>query len=105
MRPGPRWPPLRRKAPSPPVDGRGGRAPVSAALGEVGESSAAGMNPPAGLQYVKWGLSGLSGMPWQRLLSDVPDQHRLVAVAYADWVPARAPRPGEVVRCAIESNL
>jgi uncharacterized protein (UPF0264 family) len=80
----------------------GKRRPVSAALGELvqGEPLFAGK----GLNYVKWGLAECGHRPgWQRELSQRAEQlvHSFpecqpVAVAYADWERARAPRPMEV---------
>jgi (5-formylfuran-3-yl)methyl phosphate synthase len=78
-----------------------GRVPVSAALGELRECSlnSIAAELPRRLTYVKWGLSGLGGEHWEKPL--LPVSHLLaaaapVAVAYADWVRAEAPRPADV---------
>jgi uncharacterized protein (UPF0264 family) len=85
-----------------------GRRPISAALGELSDAMnrSGGLTPLA--QYVKWGLSGCSNS-WQRLLHEamqrVAEQQpncRAVAVAYADWRRAEAPRPEEVCSFAVE---
>jgi uncharacterized protein (UPF0264 family) len=92
-----------------------GQRPISAAMGELvelnewltpPESSLRGLTPPA--QYVKWGLAG-SANSWPRTLhaamrsmvEQLPSC-RAVAVAYADWRRAGAPRPGEVRSFAVE---
>ncbi len=56
-----------------------GRVPVSAALGELGESIAL---PPVALEYVKWGLAGWEGRDWQSALDDAPPN--AVFAGYAD---------------------
>jgi uncharacterized protein (UPF0264 family) len=83
-----------------------GRRPVSAALGELRE------NPPlpdlADLAFIKWGLSGYGRQRvWRAQLAQAGDRVREVnpacrpvAVAYADWQRAQAPRPTEVWRFA-----
>jgi uncharacterized protein (UPF0264 family) len=85
----------------------GGRRPVSAALGELLETSREDL--PAGvtdLAYVKWGLASYRaqgpGPGWldlrravERVAARSPSC-RVVAVAYADWRRARAPAPEEV---------
>lgn len=86
----------------------GGRAPVSAALGELreypfGERTS---DLPVRLAYVKWGLSGLVRKGWHAHF------HRSAAfvapripvlVAYADWVRAESPRPAAVMSYLVES--
>jgi uncharacterized protein (UPF0264 family) len=89
------------------VDFVAGRCPVSAALGEWLEEPAAVLCQ--GLSFVKWGLAGCGQDPhWQRRLARAVaglgggDQGcRPVAVAYADWQRACAPRPGEVWEFAV----
>jgi uncharacterized protein (UPF0264 family) len=82
----------------------GGRAPVSAALGELRDCPLAGVaaDLPAGLTFVKWGLAGLADAAWPRLLLNaryyVP--MRVAAVAYADAGRAAAPPPASVVEFA-----
>src|SRR3954462_13918444 len=48
----------------------GGRVPISAALGELRECPLAGLAAqlPRGISLVKWGLAGLAGEAWPRLL-------------------------------------
>jgi hypothetical protein len=58
-----------------------------------------------GLAYVKVGLAGCAGRAdwsgaWSRLQSQLPRGARLVAVAYADWRAAQAPRPRDVLAAA-----
>jgi uncharacterized protein (UPF0264 family) len=79
-----------------------GRRPVSVALGEWLDASAP---PPAGVQYVKWGLSGCGRRSdWsQRLARDIRElagDCRAVAVAYADWRRAASPPPAEIAERA-----
>ncbi len=65
----------------------GGRAPVSAALGEWADDP--GTIPDIGLTYVKWGLASCRRRPeWRREMTRIlARQHRpqLVLAAYADW--------------------
>jgi uncharacterized protein (UPF0264 family) len=88
-----------------------GRRPVSAALGELAERSDDRPVPlPAGLAYVKVGLSGLGGArDWARRLSRAAEEveaarppRQFVAVAYADHGPAGSPRPDDVCAYACE---
>jgi uncharacterized protein (UPF0264 family) len=82
----------------------GGRVPVSAALGELRDCPLAGVAAelPAGLTFVKWGLSGLANAPWPRLLLNaryyVPT--RAAVVAYADADRCAAPPPAAIVEFA-----
>ena len=84
--------------------------PVSAALGELRQQEPAFGGH--GLSYVKWGLSGYGqGRRWQRDLalaaadlSRSSPASRPVAVAYADWEAASAPRPFDVCRFACENR-
>ncbi len=85
-----------------------GRRPVSAALGEFRVRPLC--DPPAGLAFVKWGLSRcLARARWQEELAAAFDRVRQtrpgclpVAVAYADWQPAEAPPPAAVCAFACE---
>jgi (5-formylfuran-3-yl)methyl phosphate synthase len=89
------------------------RCPVSAALGELLED-AGEVWPPQDvpLTLVKWGLAGYaahSAAVWRselwlavRGLTEHQPNCRAVAVAYADWRRARAPRPEEVCDFARE---
>jgi len=80
----------------------GARAPVSAALGELRDAPlVSDVNAlPTEVGYLKWGLAGLQQEQWteglRRARAFLPDR-RVVAVAYADWVPAEAPRPADVI--------
>ena len=84
--------------------------PVSAALGELLQQGPA--FPDRGLSYVKWGLAGYGrGRLWQKdLIIAAADLRRSsfaprpVAVAYADWEAACAPRPPDVCRFACENR-
>jgi len=76
------------------------RVPVSAALGELADSSQ--FSPIPNLHYVKWGLAQ-SGARWQKRLleaasrwTSINSDCRPVAVAYADWQQAQSPPPNEV---------
>jgi uncharacterized protein (UPF0264 family) len=74
-----------------------GRRPVSAALGELGESGTF----PFPLAFAKWGLAGWGNRSrWPAdLLREASFLHsgcRPVAVAYADWQRAAAPSPCDV---------
>jgi uncharacterized protein (UPF0264 family) len=86
--------------------------PVSAALGELlegGKNKESFLLPGlAGVNHVKWGLAGCGGHEdWPKHLAEAgmvlqqryPDC-RPVAVAYADWQRACAPRPDQVLRFA-----
>jgi uncharacterized protein (UPF0264 family) len=91
----------------------GGRRPVSAALGELLETSWEELPPSVtDLAYVKWGLASYrpqgSGPGWldlrraaERVAARSPSC-RVVAVAYADWRRARSPAPEEVCAFARE---
>jgi uncharacterized protein (UPF0264 family) len=89
-----------------------GRAPVSAAMGEL--LPLPEPYPGTGLAFAKWGLSGYGKdesrrQAWEVELAGAarrPKENnprcRLVAVAYADWRRAGAPRPGEVCDFALD---
>jgi uncharacterized protein (UPF0264 family) len=86
-----------------------GRRPISAALGELTEALA--VPSLKSLAYVKWGLaSAASSWPcllceaMRRMTEQLPNC-RAVAVAYADWQRAAAPRPEEVCSFAIEKAM
>jgi uncharacterized protein (UPF0264 family) len=82
-----------------------GRAPVSAAIGELLDGCA--LQIPPGVEFVKIGLAGCGGvLDWQsrwrvaieaiRQCDDSRPQP--VAVVYADWRAAYAPNPADVLR-------
>jgi (5-formylfuran-3-yl)methyl phosphate synthase len=80
------------------LDSAGG-TPVSAALGELADTAPGDLPAAVGrLAFVKWGLAGRAGAPWERALAAALDSLakaapgcRGVAVAYADWRRASAP--------------
>jgi (5-formylfuran-3-yl)methyl phosphate synthase len=91
----------------------GGRAPVSAALGELFEKGRVGAAPAklavqtAGLSFTKIGLAGAAAFgdwprQWRDALACLPPPVAPVAVAYADWSAAEAPRPEEVIDAGAE---
>jgi uncharacterized protein (UPF0264 family) len=99
------------------VEAVAGRAPVTAALGELIELAELGTPRtvdavPLGISLFKIGLAGcrdLKGWPqlWRRLIeqySGCYDETRAkpVAVVYADWKLAHAPEPDQVLGAAIE---
>jgi len=75
-----------------------GRAPVSAALGEWGESGAPDWRAAAelGMDYLKWGLAGFDLRRSDELLerrARLPSPTKMVLVAYGDWPRAHSPAP------------
>jgi len=89
--------------------------PVSAALGEVVDWLPLGETPalPAELHYVKLGPAGISShAEWSRRWRQVRQgfeeasgaAFRWIAVAYADWQLARAPRPEAVTDWAVAAG-
>src|SRR5262245_3594654 len=77
----------------------GGRAMVSAALGELQDAGVTKLAASAsGLRFAKIGLAGChthSGWlsRWQRVIGQLPPAVLPVPVAYADWPGAAAPSP------------
>jgi uncharacterized protein (UPF0264 family) len=87
------------------VDAVAGRAPVSAARGELVDAGEEAFDPSR-LAYVKWGLAGCADRDWagawRRRRGAVEGSGcRVVAAAYADWRRAGAPAVGEVLHLAI----
>jgi uncharacterized protein (UPF0264 family) len=85
-----------------------GRAPVSAALGELAQFTES--SPVPYLNFVKWGLAG-SDSRWRDKLLESADRwvgvnRNLypVAVAYVDWQQAHSPPPVEVWGFARDNN-
>src|SRR5262249_14858485 len=86
----------------------GHRRPVSAALGELTDRRIT--FPCRGLAYAKWGLSGCLDHPaWRTELTAAAHSLRQavpgcqpVAVGYADWRSAHAPKPADVCAFACE---
>lgn len=86
-----------------------GRAPVSAALGELAEPDLVGRLPRThGLQFVKIGLAGMQGRDWRRLwreaIEQTPSSVAQVAVCYADARQANAPPWQEVLEEAAQNG-
>ncbi|HUY34193.1 MAG TPA: (5-formylfuran-3-yl)methyl phosphate synthase [Pirellulales bacterium] len=79
------------------------RSPVSMALGELMDGCApTDRKVPRGVAYVKLGMAGAAiEADWPRRWSDalalLPAFATPVAVAYADWRDAQAPRPSDVL--------
>src|SRR5436309_10226423 len=81
-------------------DAVSGRAPVSAARGELVDRGEEAFDSSR-LAYVKWGLAGCTGRDWaagwRRCREAVEGSGcRVVAAAYADWRRAGAPAVDEV---------
>lgn len=77
--------------------------PVSVALGELGDGEPTAV-PCPGIAFRKLGLAG-SGPEWVQTWADLrradPAGPAWVAVAYADWDRAGAPRPNAVLDAAL----
>ena len=93
------------------------RVSVSVALGELRECIDDAPNNalllPEGVRFAKLGLADMARhTDWQSLLRDTwtrlrcssDASLRTVAVAYADWQPAEAPPPADVVAVAADSD-
>jgi uncharacterized protein (UPF0264 family) len=89
----------------------GGRAPVSAALGELlrgdRDSASALAAQTAGLAFAKIGLAGAAAFgdwpqQWRAAVACLPPRVMPVAVAYADWPAVEAPRPEAVIDAGAE---
>ena len=94
------------------VEAVAGRAPVSAALGELRlRRRDWKLEHQPGITLYKMGLSGVGGEDWRALLDQARAEIRrgsrgeadLVAVAYADWRLAGSPDPEEVLGHAVDS--
>lgn len=89
----------------------GDNCPVSAACGEL-LAEPVGTLPPK-IVYAKWGLAGCGPrQDWQTALLQAARQLRqlaprcsVVAVAYADWQRADAPRPDQVCAFAVQHGF
>lgn len=90
------------------VDCIGGRAPVSAALGELVDWRVGDVaSLPQGLNYVKFGLEGCGLLPawrecWRQTLESLSLRASVVPVAYADHHAAAAPHWEEVIDVAAQ---
>lgn len=80
---------------------------VSVALGELHDWDGLAWPAVEGIKFRKLGLAG-AGPGWAEDWAEVrrasPQGPRWVAVAYADWQIADAPRPDEVLEAAIEAE-
>jgi (5-formylfuran-3-yl)methyl phosphate synthase len=78
-----------------------GRAPISAACGELDLDAP---RLPHGLVFAKFGLAGWKGRGWissgERIRATLPLRCGFVAVAYADWQTCSAPSPDEIANAA-----
>jgi (5-formylfuran-3-yl)methyl phosphate synthase len=81
-----------------------GRAPISAALGELLELDSHQSHPAltTGIAWAKLGLAGCARHDdwphrWRQALACFPSRVTPVAVAYADWCTAAAPAPRDVL--------
>jgi uncharacterized protein (UPF0264 family) len=86
-----------------------GRAPVSAALGELLEEKCDSSRLPGKLQYAKLGLAGCAAIAdwpqrWARTLAAMPPTIQKVAVVYADWRTATAPSPQQILELAVTEH-
>jgi uncharacterized protein (UPF0264 family) len=79
---------------------------VSVALGELVDWEG-GSGSFEGIAYRKLGLAG-AGADWRSRWAEIrrvePGETRWVAVAYADWETARAPRPDEILAAALDAE-
>jgi uncharacterized protein (UPF0264 family) len=88
----------------------GGRAPVTAATGELLELGSAGeFRIPAGVSLFKIGLAGCRDLAdwksrWQEAIATLAGRNasQPVGVAYADWLAADSPEPDAVLAAAVE---
>jgi (5-formylfuran-3-yl)methyl phosphate synthase len=79
-----------------------GRAPTSAALGELQSENRISPRQAGGVDYAKFGLAGcLDASDWaprlQAVVESLAPRVVAVAVAYADWQSARAPDPWDIL--------
>ncbi len=85
-----------------------GRAPVSAALGELlHEPRSETIARARCVNYAKLGMAGCADVAdwqatWASVLDDFPATTSSVAVTYADWRVAHAPHPWRVLRSALK---
>jgi uncharacterized protein (UPF0264 family) len=76
-----------------------GRCPVSAAMGELTAAEIPPVHVARQLTFIKWGLAGYAPHDWKGALSrfiTLQNGPKVVAVAYADWKLAHAPRIDDV---------
>lgn len=81
--------------------------PVSIAAGELLDVKEPLGVIPDGTQFIKFGLSRCARIGrWhsrlERVQNQLPSGAQIVPVAYADWLAAEAPSPGEVLKFAAD---
>ena len=87
------------------------RVPTSVALGELLSDPVERLaSQAAGFAYAKIGLASCGNEPlwrekWLAALQCLPQSVAPVAVVYADWEQAQAPRPEEILCAAIEFSV
>jgi (5-formylfuran-3-yl)methyl phosphate synthase len=94
-----------------------GRAPVTAAMGELTELIDANHEPlPSGVCLFKIGLACVRSLPnwrhlWQGVVADIQSaactsvaRPEPTAVIYADWKSAGAPKPDDILSAATQSG-
>jgi uncharacterized protein (UPF0264 family) len=91
-----------------------GRAPVSIAVGELLDWSEVDWQRHVetiggGIAYCKFGLAGCSNVDdwhsrWRQAAAMLGEATQPVAVVYADWQKAAAPRPDQVLAIAQSAN-
>jgi uncharacterized protein (UPF0264 family) len=89
-----------------------GRAPISAAAGELADwpkSPARELLGLRGVTHLKLGLAGCMGIDWRSKWRDAEQEihaagQRLIAVVYADQRAAAAPPSEEIMELAIEAG-
>ncbi len=88
-----------------------GRAPVTAALGELAQDSrprwSGSLSDFDQISLAKVGLAGCAtrrtwAADWQTMMERCGGGHRFAAVVYADWPAAAAPPPQSVLDVAVE---
>lgn len=87
----------------------GGRAPISVAAGELLDRRSRAAPVVCGVKFVKWGLAGCGALPdwsqrWRRAVAALVRDACPVAVVYADWRLADAPRPELVLDEAVAAG-
>ena len=78
------------------------RAPISVALGELRCFKQNLATNLSGVRYAKLGLAGCGGWidwptAWRQAITNFPPTCEPVAVVYADWRAAQAPKPEEIL--------
>jgi uncharacterized protein (UPF0264 family) len=88
------------------IEAVAGRAPVSAAMGELKETAAHRI-PKFPLTYLKWGLAGCKGLPWRERMRALQSTtvSMVVPCAYVDADRAEAPLVDEVAEFVIQHRF